>query len=160
MRLFNLLPFLALASRGPVYGRLLLSLATDPRVPTSRKALLGLAAAYLISPWDLVPERIPFVGALDDLAVVVLAVDVFLEGVPQSLIDEKLARLGLPRTELEKDLQRIRRLVPKPVRAAASRVPDALEGIASAITRSGLDRRLGSAIATRLAPPPREEAPA
>jgi uncharacterized membrane protein YkvA (DUF1232 family) len=158
LRVFNLLPFLPLASRGPVYGRLLLSLAADPRVPTSRKALLGLAAAYLLSPWDLVPERIPFVGALDDLAVVVLAVDVFLEGVPASLVDEKLAALGLPRAELEKDLQRVRRMVPKPIRAAASRVPDALEGIASAISRSGLDRRLGSAIAARLSPPATEEA--
>ncbi|HEY7599632.1 MAG TPA: DUF1232 domain-containing protein, partial [Candidatus Limnocylindrales bacterium] len=113
---------------------------------------------YLLSPWDLVPERIPFVGALDDLAVVVLAVDVFLEGVPASLVDEKLAALGLPRAELEKDLQRVRRMVPKPIRAAASRVPDALEGIASAISRSGLDRRLGSAIAARLSPPATEEA--
>jgi hypothetical protein len=160
MRVFSLLPFLPLASRGPVYGRLLLSLAADPRVPNSRKALLALAAAYLLSPWDFVPERIPLVGALDDLAVVVLAVDVFLEGVPASLIDEKLARLGVPRAELEKDLQRIRRIVPKPIRAAASRIPDALEGLASAISRSGLDRRVSRAIAARLSPPPMEEVPA
>jgi uncharacterized membrane protein YkvA (DUF1232 family) len=160
MRVFSLLPFLPLASRGPLYGRLLLSLAADPRVPNSRKALLGLAAAYLLSPWDLVPERIPFVGALDDLAVIVLAVDVFLEGVPATLIDEKLSALGIARDELEKDLQRVRRVVPKPIRAAASRIPDALEGLASAISRSGLDRRVGAALATRLATPSTEEAPA
>ena len=162
LRTLNLLPFLPLASRGPAYGRLLLSLAADPRVPSSRKALLGIAAAYLLSPWDLVPERIPLLGALDDLAVVVIAVDVFLEGVPASLIDEKLAALGIPRAELEKDLQRVRRMVPKPIRAAASRVPDALEGIAAAVRRSGLDRRVREAGAARLAPsqPHTEEAPA
>jgi hypothetical protein len=159
-RALNLLPFLPLASRGPVYGRLLLSLAADPRVPNSRKALLGLAAAYLLSPWDLLPERIPLVGALDDLAVVVLAVDVFLEGVPASLIDEKLAGLGLPRAELEKDLQRVRRMVPKPIRTAVSRIPDALEGLASAVQRSGLDRRVREALAARLATPRTQESAA
>lgn len=159
-RAFNLLPFLPIASRGPLYGRLLLSLATDPRVPASRKALLGLAAAYLISPWDFVPERVPFVGALDDLVVVVLAVDVFLEGVPQSLIDEKLTALGIERAELEKDLQRARRIVPRPIRAAASRIPDALESVAAAVSRSGLDRRVRRAVADRVAQPQMEEVPA
>ena len=160
VRVFNLLPFLPLASRGPLYGRLLLSLAADPRVPASRKALLGIAAAYLLSPWDLVPERIPIVGALDDLAVVVLAVDVFLEGVPGSLIDEKLDALGIAREELDKDLQRARRVVPRPVRAAVSRIPDALEGAALAVRRSGLDRRLRTALAARPSAPRTEESAA
>lgn len=159
-RTFNLLPFLPLASKAPSYGRLLLALATDPRVPNSRKALLGMAAAYLVSPVDLIPEWLPVVGALDDLAVVVLAVDVFLEGVPQSLIDEKLEALGMPRDELEKDLARVRRMVPRPIRAAASRIPDALEGAAAAVQRTGLDRRLRAAVAARLSVPQTEESPA
>jgi len=40
----NLLPFLPLAGKAPLYARLLWSLASDARVPASRKALLGLAA--------------------------------------------------------------------------------------------------------------------
>jgi uncharacterized membrane protein YkvA (DUF1232 family) len=156
----QLLPFVPLASRGPIYGRLLLALAADSRVPASRKALLGVAAAYLLSPWDLVPERIPVLGALDDVAVLVLAVDVFLEGIPASVIDEKLDEIGLPRAELEKDLQRVRRIVPGPLRAAIARVPDALESIGAAVQRSGLDRRARAALATRVAPPQREEIPA
>ncbi len=142
MRVLNLLAFLPLAPRAPLYGRLLLALAADKRVPPSRKALLGLAAAYLLSPWDLVPERVPLVGGLDDLVVVVLAVDVFLEGIPASLLDEKLAQLGVPRAELEQDLQRVRRTVPRPVRAAVARIPDAIDGLATVSRRSGLERRL------------------
>jgi uncharacterized membrane protein YkvA (DUF1232 family) len=156
----NLLPFLPLASRGPAYGRLLLELAMDPRVPTSRKALLGLAAAYLVSPVDLIPERVPLLGAVDDLAVVVLAVDLFLEGIPASLVNEKLEALGVPRQELDSDLARVRRVVPKPIRAAASRIPDALDGLAAAAQRSGLDRRLRAAVAARLSAPATEESPA
>jgi uncharacterized membrane protein YkvA (DUF1232 family) len=159
-RVLNLLPFLPLASRGPVYGRLLLSLATDPRVPASRKALLGMAAAYLVSPVDLIPEWLPVVGAIDDVAIVVLAVDVFLEGLPTDLVDEKLAELGVPRDELEKDLARVRRMVPKPIRAAVSRIPAALEGVAAAAQRSGLDRRLRAAVAARLSVAATEESPA
>jgi uncharacterized membrane protein YkvA (DUF1232 family) len=141
MRTLNLLAFMPLAPRMPLYGRLLWALATDPRVPGSRKALLGIAALYVISPWDLVPDRLPLIGGLDDVVVVVLAVDAFLEGMPVGLIDEKLAELDLPRAELEDDLRRVRRAVPRSVRMAAARVPDALDGIAAFVKRSGLERR-------------------
>jgi len=150
MRTLNLLAFLPLAPRMPLYGRLLWSLATDSRVPSSRKALLGLAAAYVVSPWDLVPDRLPLIGGLDDVVVVVLAVDAFLEGMPAGLIDEKLAELDLPRAELEDDLRRVRRAVPRSVRMAAARVPDALDGIADFVRRSGLERRFREAFEGRM----------
>ena len=142
MRTLNLLAFLPLAPRMPLYARLLMSLAADPRVPGSRKALLALAAAYVASPWDLVPDRLPFLGGLDDVVVVVLAVDAFLEGMPVGLVDEKLAELDIPRSELEDDLRRVRRAVPRSVRMAAARVPDALDGIAALLKRTGVEQRI------------------
>src|SRR5687768_4965458 len=123
LRALNFIPFLPLAGRAPMYARLLWALASDPRVPTARKALLGLAGAYIISPFDLVPERIPFVGAIDDVAVMVLAIDVFLEGLPETLVNEKLVELGIAPSELQSDLARVRKLVPRPVRAMMRRVP-------------------------------------
>jgi len=154
LRLLNLLAFLPVAPRVPLYGRLLLTLATDPRVPASRKAVLALAAAYVASPWDLVPDALPLVGGLDDVVVVVLAVDVFLAGVPPRVLDEKLVELGVARAELDKDLESIRRAVPKPLRAAAERIPDALDGLAAVARRSGLERRLRAAIMARPAARP------
>jgi uncharacterized membrane protein YkvA (DUF1232 family) len=142
IRTLNLLAFLPLAPRVPLYARLLLSLAVDSRVPPSRKALLALAAAYVISPWDLIPDRLPLIGGLDDVVVVVLAVDAFLEGMPAGLIDEKLAELDIPRHALEDDLQRVRRAVPKSIRMAAARVPDALEGVADFIAQTGIHGRI------------------
>lgn len=142
IRTLNLLAFLPIAGRAPLYGRLLWALATDPRVPASRKAVLGLAAIYVVSPIDLIPERIPVLGRLDDVAVVVLAVDVFLSGLPSGLVEEKLDELGIPNGELEADLQRIRRLVPKPLRKAAERLPDAIEGVFEFARQRGLDDRL------------------
>jgi uncharacterized membrane protein YkvA (DUF1232 family) len=48
------------------------ALVRDPRVPTSRKLLLGVLIAYLAMPFDIVPDFIPVVGQLDDAIVVAL----------------------------------------------------------------------------------------
>ncbi|MDL2335883.1 MAG: YkvA family protein [Chloroflexota bacterium] len=150
LRILNLLPFLPLAGKAPLYARLLWSLATDARVPASRKALLGLAGAYIVSPLDLVPEWIPIVGAIDDVAVMVLAIDVFLEGLPEGLVAEKLVELGIPPSELEDDLARVRRMVPRPVRALVARVPFLLDRVFERINESGVDRQLRAAIEARM----------
>jgi len=142
LRVLNLLPFLPLAGRAPDYARLLWSLVMDSRVPTSRKALLGMAGAYIVAPIDLVPDFIPFIGAIDDVAVMVIAIDVFLDGLPRDLLNEKLADLGMSPAELESDLARVRRVVPRPLRQAMLRVPEALDATAEFITDNGLDRRV------------------
>jgi uncharacterized membrane protein YkvA (DUF1232 family) len=46
-------------------GRLL----RDPRVPRRKKALLAALAAYLATPFDLVPDFIPVVGQVDDVII-------------------------------------------------------------------------------------------
>lgn len=149
LRVFNLLPFLPFAGRAPLYARLLWALASDPRVPASRKALLGLAGAYIVSPFDLVPDWVPLLGAVDDVAVMMLAVDVFLEGLPEGLVAEKLVELGMAPSELEADLERVRRIVPRPLRALVARVPGALDGLAARISESGIDRKLREALDAR-----------
>jgi uncharacterized membrane protein YkvA (DUF1232 family) len=150
LRVLNLLPFLPLAGKAPLYARLLWSLASDPRVPASRKALLGLAGAYIVSPLDIVPEWIPVLGAVDDVAVMVLAIDVFLDGLPEGLVAEKLVQLGIPPSELEDDLARVRRVVPRPLRAMMARVPDALDRLAQRISESGVDQKMRAAISARM----------
>ncbi len=129
MRAANLLLLLPLAGRAPMYARLVWALALDARVPTARKALLVLAGAYVVSPIDLIPENLPIIGALDDLAVMVLAVDAFFEGLPPELVAEKLEELGMDRSELDSDLARVRKIVPKPVRAAVAALPGVIDSV-------------------------------
>lgn len=42
-----------------------------PGLPTSRMALWGLAAVYLVSPIDVLPELLPIIGVADDAGVAV-----------------------------------------------------------------------------------------
>jgi uncharacterized membrane protein YkvA (DUF1232 family) len=57
----------------PHYLRLLWGLARDPRVAVVDKLLVVAAAVYVISPIDVIPDFIPFLGQVDDLYLVLLA---------------------------------------------------------------------------------------
>jgi uncharacterized membrane protein YkvA (DUF1232 family) len=52
--------------------------ATDPRVPLRYKAIPALAVLYVLSPIDLVPDTIPIVTQLDDIAVLLIAARMFV----------------------------------------------------------------------------------
>ncbi len=62
----------AVARLVPDCLRLARRLARDPRVPRARRLSLLALAAYLALPFDLVPDFIPVLGALDDALLVVL----------------------------------------------------------------------------------------
>jgi uncharacterized membrane protein YkvA (DUF1232 family) len=141
-RAVGLMALLPIASRVPNYARLIWSLALDDRTPASRKALLGGALGYLVLGRDLVPDEAPIVGGLDDIVVVALAVDLFLDGVPRSLIDEKLDELGIDRAAFDQDVGQIRRLMPGPVRRVARRVPGVLASVGEAVESSGVVPRV------------------
>jgi len=152
-RVLGWLSFVPLASRAPDYARLLWALARDERISPASKALLAGAAAYTILPADLIPDVIPVVGRFDDAVVVVLAIDLFLESVPRAVLNEKIAELEIDRESLEHDLARMRRLVPRPVRHAARRLPRAARDLSAMVHRSGVGpatRRWVSAVEERI----------
>jgi uncharacterized membrane protein YkvA (DUF1232 family) len=141
-RALGLMAFMPIASRAPLYARLMLSLIGDERMPPGRKALLAGAAGYLLVGRDLVPDEVPILGGLDDLVVVVLAVDLFLDGVPQDLLDEKLAELDIDRAAFDQDIARIRRLTPGPVRKTIRRIPELIGHASAAFQQSGVGPRV------------------
>jgi uncharacterized membrane protein YkvA (DUF1232 family) len=143
-RMVSLLAFLPVASRVPDYARLIAALVMDERMPNDRKAMLGVAAGYVVIGRDLVPDSLPLLGGLDDIVVVVLAVDLFLEGVPPELLQEKLDDLGIDRASFDRDIAQIRRLTPGPVRRTIRRIPALINGAGRAIDRSGLAPRVRS----------------
>jgi uncharacterized membrane protein YkvA (DUF1232 family) len=57
----------------PHYLRLLGGLLTDRRVSIVDKLLVAGAIAYIVAPVDLIPDWIPFVGEVDDVFLLVTA---------------------------------------------------------------------------------------
>ena len=57
----------------PNYLRLLAGLLTDRRVSGVDKLLVAGAIAYILMPVDLVPDFIPFLGEVDDVYFLVMA---------------------------------------------------------------------------------------
>jgi uncharacterized membrane protein YkvA (DUF1232 family) len=131
-----------MASRGPLYARLLWSLLGDARTPTSRKVLLAGALGYVVLGRDVVPDRIPILGQLDDLVVVALSIEMFLDGLDDVMLAEKLQEAGIPRAAYDEDVARVRRLVPGPIRRAARRIPGAIRIAADAVAQSEIQPRL------------------
>jgi uncharacterized membrane protein YkvA (DUF1232 family) len=140
-RALSILAFLPIASRIPMYTRLVMTLVTDDRMPMQRKALLAGAAGYLVLGRDIIPDDVPIIGGLDDLVVVVLAVELFLDGVPDDLLEEKLTELGIDRAEFDRDVAQVRRLTPGPVRRTIRRVPELIGGVNEAMRQLGIGPR-------------------
>ena len=134
--------FMPMAGRAPLYARLIWSLITDERVPVGRKALLGAALGYVALGRDVVPDRVPLLGQLDDLVMVALAIDMFVDGLDESILAEKLELAGISRIAYDEDVARVRRLVPSPIRKAARRIPDGIRMVAETIDQTGLPTQL------------------
>jgi carbonic anhydrase len=59
-----------------------------PQTPTAAKALLWLALAYLVMPFDLIPDFIPVIGQLDELIIIPGLVYLALCLIPPELVEE------------------------------------------------------------------------
>lgn len=80
----------------PTYGKLLVRLYRDVRVPAWLK-MAGLAAAVLIvSPLDPFAD-IPFLNVFDDAALLMFAAKLFLGLAPAAVVAEHRMALGLDR---------------------------------------------------------------
>jgi uncharacterized membrane protein YkvA (DUF1232 family) len=63
-----------------------------PAAPRWLKIGAVLIVLYVISPIDLIPDAIPFVGALDDLVLVPLAIRWLLKRLPPDIAAAAAAR--------------------------------------------------------------------
>jgi uncharacterized membrane protein YkvA (DUF1232 family) len=60
--------------------------ARDRRTPLLAKIVAGAVAAYALSPIDLIPDFIPVLGYLDDLAIVPVGILLAVRLVPAALM--------------------------------------------------------------------------
>lgn len=66
--------------------RLSWRLLRDPQVPLRFKALALIPVLYIVSPVDLLPDLVPVLGQIDDIAVALLAVEFFVGLCPPAVV--------------------------------------------------------------------------
>lgn len=72
----------------PDVAHLFREVARDPRVPKRVKYEVGAAATYLLLPFDVIPDFIPGLGQLDDVAIIGWAVRRLLMGAGENVLRE------------------------------------------------------------------------
>jgi uncharacterized membrane protein YkvA (DUF1232 family) len=70
----------------PDLAALLWRLFRDKRVEIKTKVLVGGLIAYIASPIDILPDFIPLIGKMDDVAVVFFAMNKIINEVPEEVI--------------------------------------------------------------------------
>lgn len=106
--------------RLPAYVKLAAAMGRDDRVPKSAKAVLIGGGLYTVSPVDLVPGVIPVAGQLDDLYVILTAIQQAIRITPAAVADEHLAKAQVSREDIEHDLAAVRTLVKEAAKVTVS----------------------------------------
>src|SRR3982751_4640630 len=70
----------------PAYLRLLGGLLTDRRVSALDKLLVAGAIAYIVMPIDIIPDFIPFLGEVDDLYLLVFALQRLISNTGKNVV--------------------------------------------------------------------------
>ena len=89
----------------PNFLRLLGGLLTDRRVSNTDKLLVAGAVGYILLPLDFVPDFIPFLGEVDDLFLLVLALQRLIANAGRAVLEDHW--MGDPRQLRSMDLERV-----------------------------------------------------
>ena len=72
----------------PAFLKLLGRLAKDPRVSKVDKAIVLATIGYIVMPMDFIPDFLPFIGQIDDIYLLALALDRLLNNAGIDLLLE------------------------------------------------------------------------
>jgi uncharacterized membrane protein YkvA (DUF1232 family) len=106
----------ALLRELPNLVRLLLRLLRDARVAAADKLIFGFAIAYVLTPADLLPDFLGFLGIVDDLYLVALALGRLLARAGDDVLLEHWE--GDPHTlgYLVEGVDQLGAMLPRPIR--------------------------------------------
>lgn len=72
----------------PNFLRLLYGLITDRRVANIDKLVVAGAVAYILLPLDIIPDFIPFLGEVDDVFLLILAIQRLITNAGRAVVSE------------------------------------------------------------------------
>lgn len=72
----------------PDIAALIYRLLKDKRVSMKTKLVISAAVAYIAVPCDIIPDKVPFIGKIDDIAIGVFALNVIMTDVPLNVVLE------------------------------------------------------------------------
>ena len=130
MNLSNRWRYLRLARlvvRLPTYARMVWGIMRDPRTPIGLKAMMGAALAYVVMPVDLIPDALPIIGQADDLTVLLLTLDLFIQNAPEEVRTEHTIRARNGTADLDRDLAKLRALMGDRFDRIADDLPELLD---------------------------------
>ncbi|MEC9238124.1 MAG: YkvA family protein [Chloroflexota bacterium] len=106
---FPLLYFLAprLLPKAMKFARLVWRLTFDKRVSIFLRAVVPIALLYVISPYDILRDRIPIVGRFDDLIILGLALLFLTKMAPPNVVDEHMDRVPESNRPEDKDPEKV-----------------------------------------------------
>lgn len=93
MRSISILAIKARKLKDTIY--ILYLASRDHRVPLYVKILILLIIAYALSPVDLIPDFIPFLGYVDDLIILPLGIYLVLKLIPEEVKAEYREKAGV-----------------------------------------------------------------
>jgi uncharacterized membrane protein YkvA (DUF1232 family) len=88
--------------------RLTLRLMRDSRVPLWSKSIPVLAFAYVVMPFDFIPDFILIIGQIDDLAVLYGAFRLFRRFVPPEVIEEHMKAMQMGDVKSPEDVVEVK----------------------------------------------------
>lgn len=89
------------------FFRLVWRLTFDKRVSIFLRALVPLALVYVISPFDILRDRVPILGRFDDLIIMGLALLFLTKLAPPEIVDEHLDRIPPSNRPEDKDPHKV-----------------------------------------------------
>jgi uncharacterized membrane protein YkvA (DUF1232 family) len=99
-------------------------LMLDRRIAISNKLIPVLLAVYYFSPIDIIPDIIPFIGVADDITLIILGLNFFINLAPDEILREHLDAIS----KHNKILGMMRDLPPIPTQKGTRKNEDTIEG--------------------------------
>jgi uncharacterized membrane protein YkvA (DUF1232 family) len=83
------------------YAKIYWLLFKDPRTPKISKIMVLSAIVYLIWPFDLIPDIVPFAGLIDELIIIPLLFYIATKFIPKKVVEDNKRKARGEKSELD-----------------------------------------------------------